>query len=483
MRRSPLPFPARRSWLVTTVVTALVVALANPTAATAAPRTVSASAEAAAGPGTYEENSTAISSSGSWTRMASSGSSGGAMRYTTSPTASASLTFTGAWITWYTWKSPNAGIVRVLVDGREVARVDNYAPSTATGIVGYSAPVPPGVHTITVVGSGGKNVASGGRMTHLDSFVVTDVAPGSVETGAPRASDCPAATTPVRNATELAAALRAAGPGTVIELADGSYTGSFLLTASGTADRPVWLCGDSGAVLTTGNVAQGTALRVESVRNVVLSGFTVARSMQGVMVKNSSAIAITDLVVKDTGYEGIHLYALTTDSVVAHNIIARTGSIDPSYGEGIYIGTSQRRWDEVTGGQPDASDRNVVVANTVKQSGAEGIEAKEGTTGGVIADNVFEGVLPGSRSLGWVLVTGNDWTVTGNSGTSAVENAYTSMAWNDWGWRNTFRANTGTADAPGHGVWVHDRTRGVVVSCDNAVAGTGSGRTNVYCGA
>ncbi len=463
----------RRTPLLALAAAALLALVAAPLPAVAA---------SAAGPGTYEENSSAISYSGAWTSLSSSGSSGGGIRYATAATASASLTFTGAWITWHTWKSPNAGIVRVLLDGVEVARVDNYARSSTTGVVGYSAPVTPGTHTITVVGSGAKNSASGGRMTHLDSFVVTDAAPPAVATGAPRAADCPAATTTVSTSAQLTAALRTAGPGTVIRLADGSYTGSFLLSAAGTPDAPIWLCGSPWAVLTTGAATSGTALRVEQSENVVLTGFTVARSLQGVMVKASRALAITDLTVKDIGYEGIHLYAFTTDSVVAHNLIARTGSIDVAYGEGVYIGTSQRRWSEVTQGRPDASDRNRIVANTIKQAGAESIEAKEGTSDGVIADNVFEGYQPGSRSIGWVLVTGNDWSITGNSGTSAVEHAYSSMAWGDWGWRNSFRGNTGIADATGYGVWVHDRSRGVSVSCDNAVEAAASGGTNVYCG-
>lgn len=497
MRRTPSPtVPSRRPSRLrlrgAVVAGAVLALLAAPLPAVAAGPVGAAAPLAAAGvvraastapgPGTYEENSSAIRYSGSWSSLSSSGSSGGGIRYATASSASASLTFSGSWITWYTWKSANAGIIRVLIDGEEVARVDNYARSSTTGVVGYSAPVEPGEHTITIVGSGSKNSSSGGRMTHLDSFVVTDAAPPAAAADAPRATDCPAATTTVSTASQLTSALRTAGPGTVIRLADGSYTGTFLLNASGTAERPIWLCGSPWAVLTTGDVNSGSALRIEGAKNVVVTGFTVARSLQGVMVKGSSSLAVTDLVVKDLGYEGIHLYAFTTDSIVAHNLISRTGSADVAYGEGVYIGTSQRRWSEVTQGRPDASDRNVIVANTIKNTGAEGIEAKEGTSDGLIADNVFEGFQPGSRSLGWVLVTGNDWSVTGNTGTSAVQHAYSSMAWEDWGWNNEFRANTGTADASGYGVWVHDRSRGVSVSCDNVVDGAASGGTNVYCG-
>ncbi|KQR23430.1 NosD domain-containing protein [Microbacterium sp. Leaf151] len=441
-----------------------------------------AAAAAPAPPATYEENSSAIAYNGSWTTLTSSGSSGGSIRYSTVASASASLTFSGSWITWYTWKSPNAGIARVLVDGVEVARVDNYSKTSVTGVIGYSAPVVDGTHTITVVGSGSKNAASGGRMTHFDSFVVTaeTVAPYA-DASVPRAEDCPTATQTVTNAAELTAALKGAQPGDVIRLADGTYTGKFALSVSATRDRPVWICGSPRAVLTTGAIDTGSALRIDASSNIVLTGFTVERSLQGIMIKYSSRMVLSDLVVRDTGYEGIHLYAMTSDSVVAHSTLARNGSLDVSYGEGVYIGTSQRRWDEVTGGEPDASNRNVIVSNRFVQTGAESIDAKEGTSGGTVADNTFEGFLNGSRALGWVLVTGNEWAIIGNDGDDAVGNAYSSLSWGDWGYDNEFRDNTGRVGSSGYGVWVHDKTRGVAVACDNQVTAAGSGNTNVFC--
>lgn len=442
-----------------------------------------ASAATVAPPATYEESSSAVVlGGGGWTSLASSGSSGGAIRYSTSSSASAKLTFSGGWITWYTWKSPNAGIVRVLIDGVEVARVDNYAKTTATGVIGYSAPVKAGTHTISVVATGSKNAASGGRMTHLDSFVVGEnpSSPAS-DIDVARASECPTATISVTNAVELTAALKNVGPGDVIRLADGTYTGQFLLSVAAPDDRPVWLCGSRYAVVTTGAINKGSALRVERSSNVILTGFTVSQSLQGVMVKYSSQITVSDMMVKDTGYEGVHFYALTTDSVVAHSVLARNGSIDVAYGEGVYIGTSGRRWSEVTQGTPDKSDRNAIIFNRFVATGAESIDAKEGTSDGIIAENTFEGFLDGSRAMGWVTVTGNDWVVTDNSGDQAVSNAITSLSWGDWGYGNEFSRNTGRVGTDSFGVWVHDKSRGVAVSCDNQMTEAGSGNTNVFC--
>ncbi|MEU1971740.1 NosD domain-containing protein [Microbacterium sp. NPDC019599] len=443
-----------------------------------------ASAATVHGAGTYEGGSAAISFTGTWTTLPSSGSSGGSVRYATSATASASLTFAGGGtIAWYTWNSPWAGIVDVYLDGAKVARVDNYAPVAETGIIGFKAATAPGTHTIKIVGSGSNNWASLGEITHLDSFVVgVDRSTASTPAKGVRAADCPAATTTVRTAGQLSSAMANAAPGTVIRLADGYYTGGgFELRRSGTATRPIWICGGPLAVVEGWSVSEGVGLRLDGVEHVRVTGFTVTRVLQGILVKHSSDVVISDMTVKDTGYEGIHLYAFTTDSVVTHNTVVRTGVRAVAYGEGVYIGTSQRRWDDVTGGVPDRSDGNTVTYNAIKASGAEGIEAKEGTTGGVIAYNTFEGHQDGSRAWGWVLINGNDWTVAANTGIDAVEDAYASMAWGDWGRRNEFIANRGTANASGYGVWVQDRQRGVTVTCDNSIKSAGKGLTNVYC--
>lgn len=431
--------------------------------------------------GTYEESSSAITFTGNWARLTSAGSSGGAMVYA-SASASASLTFSGPTITWYTWKSPNAGKVQVYLDGVLKATVDNYASSTATKIRGFTArDLSSGPHTITIKSSGTANSASSGKMTHFDSFVVGEPLVEAAEVPPVLAADCPAATVTVSNSTELTAALAGAGPGASIHLAPGTYTRGFLLSASGTPEAPIWVCGPRSAVVQGISTTSGTALRVENAHHVRLAGFTVNKALQGVMVKYSSNISIAELNVKDVGYEAIHLYAFTTDSTVIGNLIERPGAANLSYGEGIYIGTSQRRWAEVTGGQPDRSDRNVIAGNTIVQAGAEPIEAKEGTSGGVIRDNVIKSHRSGSRATAWVLVTGNDYLVTRNTGTDAVEHGYSSMVWGSWGLRNDFRGNAGSVDANAFGVWIQDAGSGSKAACDNWVTGATKGQTNVFC--
>lgn len=441
-----------------------------------------AAAATVVGPGTYEESSPAIGYSAAWTTLSSSGSSRSGIRYSTSSSAKASLTFTGAAIAWYTWKSPSAGIVHVYVDGARVATVDNYARTTRTVELGYRATLKPGTHTIEIRASGSKNAASIGRITHLDSFVVgVDRSRATLAAPQGRASACPAATVTVSSSRQLSSALAAARPGSVIRLAAGTYTGAFELTAAGTATTPIWVCGTSDAVIEGESPSTGTAFRLDGAAHVRLAGFTVARALQGVMVKRSTHVSVSDLIVKDIGYEGIHLYAFTTDSTVTHNTIVRTGSLDVAFGEGIYIGTSQRRWAEVTGGVPDRSDRNTITYNTIKSAGSESIEAKEGTSGGTIAFNTFEGHRSGSRAMAWVAVTGSDWIVARNQGEDAVQHGYASMTWSEWGYDNLFTGNTGIPSSSGYGVWVQQKDRRVDVACDNDIEAA-KGFTNVFCG-
>lgn len=441
-----------------------------------------AAASSVAGAGTYEETSPAIQYSGAWSSLGSGGSSGGAIRYATGA-ASASLTFRGSSITWYTWTSPSAGMVDVYLDGVFQQRVDNYSASTATRVRGFTAQnLGGGTHTIRIVSAGAANPRSSGRITHLDSFVVGQQrTPYSSIVQPPiRARDCPAATVRVSTSAELTKALADARPGTVIQLAPGTYTRGFQLTASGTSSRPIWICGPRSAVVQGVSPSSGTALRLDNASHVRVTGFTVTRALQGVMVKFGRDVTITDLHVRDTGYEAIHLYAFTTDSIVAANLVERSGAVDAAYGEGIYIGTSQRRWDAVTGGRPDRSDRNAVVMNTIRHAGAEAIEVKEGTSSGWIVGNTIVGRNSGSRADAWILVTGNDWLIRGNSGQNAGTHGYASHVWGEWGRRNSYEANTGHG-TEGFGVWLQSVASGSSVGCDNWVTGTASGVTNTFC--
>lgn len=288
------------------------------------------------------------------------------------------------------------------------------------------------------------------------------------------------------NVKELNAALSVVKPGQTIRLAAGTYKGNFSLSRSGTPSAPIWICGPRTAVLDAGGKSSGTVLRLDRVSNVNLSGFTVQNGRQGVMVKWSDHVSVSDMAIRNMGYEGVHFYAFTTNSVIHRNDIRDTGLLDVAYGEGVYIGTSNARWGEVTGGRADTTGHIAVVGNTITRAGAEPIEVKAGSSNGVVSDNVISGHQPGSRAIGWVLVTGNDWLIQKNVGSDAVTNGYALMkSGTEWGLRNAVVGNRGTANSSGWGVLVHKAgspvAPGTVIGCDNAVTGARSGLTFVPC--
>ncbi|PWJ48633.1 Right handed beta helix region [Quadrisphaera granulorum] len=301
---------------------------------------------------------------------------------------------------------------------------------------------------------------------------------------------CPSASavpgTVVGTSAQLSSALSKAAPGGVVRLKDGVYTGTFRLSVQATGSKPFWLCGGPGAVLQTGNTGSGSALRIDSSSWVGLAGFSVRDSMQGVMVKSTSNLVVANLNISNIGYEALHVYAQSSDVVLRDNSITDTGVKDVAYGEGIYIGTSDRRWGEVTGGQPDATTRVAVVRNTIVNAGAEPIEAKMGTTNGVIQGNVIRGHQPASRAIGWILVTGNDWLIKKNQGEDAVTNGYVLMRQGtEYGHDNSVVTNTGAVNASGWGVLLQNPgsppPAGSIVGCDNDLSGAAAGEITGSC--
>lgn len=125
------------------------------------------------GPGTYENDAAAIEYSGTWTSVASSKDSGGSYHNSTSPTASASLTFAGTGVTWVSRKTASAGINEVYIDDVLVATVDRYDPVGAFQQTLYKTDgLSAGTHTITIKATGQKNAAASGSTTVIDAIVV-----------------------------------------------------------------------------------------------------------------------------------------------------------------------------------------------------------------------------------------------------------------------------------------------------------------------
>jgi hypothetical protein len=291
---------------------------------------------------------------------------------------------------------------------------------------------------------------------------------------------CPEATVTVTDTKSLEEALAKATPGASIALEDGKYTGKFVTQASGTADQPIWLCGGAGAVLDGDGVKGGYVFHLNKAKYWRLVGFTVTNGQKGVMADTTVGSIVQGLTVHDIGDEAIHLRANSTDNVVLDNTISKTGLRRDKFGEGVYIGSAVSNWCTTNNCQPDRSDRNVVKGNKMSQVTSEAVDIKEGTTGGLLEGNTFDGsALKGADS--WVDVKGNNWLIKGNSGMKSTQDGFqTHQILKGWGDHNVFTGNIATVDGPGLAFALRQPASNVV-ACDNKFTAAGEGLSNIPC--
>ena len=405
------------------------------------------------------------------------------------------MTFTGTSVAFITRTTKSSGKSTVSIDGRVVATVNAYSARTVhQKTVFRTTTLSSGNHTITISRTGKRDARSSGTNSIVDAFVVnaaTSRAPAPVPALAPspavhRYADCPAATTTVHTVDELTAAVDRAHPGTVIRMAPGTYRGQIDIHANGTAADPVWVCGSRDAVINVGSIQDNHGIQIKNSSNLVIAGMTVTNSLKGISVIGGTNVTIADTRIDHIGYEGIHLRAFTTDSTVVGNTISNTGMRDAPFGEGIYIGTSENNWCAQTNCRPDRTDGTLVLGNQISLTGAQPIEVKEGTSNGVVRDNVIDGANGMSDAEEWIKVKGNNWLIHDNSGSNSPLNGFAvngSVA--GWGLHNTFTGNSGAVSADGYAFFVHEKgskgSSDTTVSCSNSVTRAERGLTNIAC--
>ncbi|MFK0159877.1 nitrous oxide reductase family maturation protein NosD [Streptomyces sp. NPDC090493] len=293
---------------------------------------------------------------------------------------------------------------------------------------------------------------------------------------------CPAATVTVSDAKSLKDALDQARPGDVIEMRDGVYSDRFTAATPGTADRPIFLCGGPGAVIDAGGVDGGYAFHLDGASHWRLIGFTVRNGQKGVMADKVQGTVVQGLTVENIGDEGIHLRDFSSGNVVENNTVRATGKRKEQFGEGIYVGSAESNWCTVTDCKPDKSDDNVIRGNHVSDTTAESVDIKEGTTGGSLVGNTFDGAgLSGGHDDSWVDVKGNGWLIKGNVGRHSNEDGFqTHRILDGWGTGNVFQGNTAQVDGPGYGFHFAP-VENNKVTCDNKVTDAAKGLANVAC--
>lgn len=336
--------------------------------------------------------------------------------------------------------------------------------------------------TAAVLSRGGSTPAADTGRPAPAGGTRAPVAPSPSDATSGTAVSCPAPTVTVKSADDLTGALRSAGPGASIRVADGVYRGTFVAARSGTAAHPVWLCGGRGAVLDGGTTGNGYGLHLDPAEHWRVVGLTVRNAQKGIVADGTTGTVLQDLLVEQIGDEGIHLRSASTDNAVLRNTIRHTGLRKPAFGEGIYIGSANSNWAEYSAGAPDRSDGNLVQGNTISDTTAESVDIKEGTTGGTLIGNTFDGArLTGADS--WVDVKGNDWLIADNVGRSAGKDGFqTHQVYDGWGSGNVFRGNTATERGSGVDFYIHrpDDTHNRV-ECDNRAGAGGAATSNTAC--
>ena len=339
---------------------------------------------------------------------------------------------------------------------------------------GHPAGAPP-IDTAAPVGA---NEQLPGATTADDSPVPTPATPA---VPIDQTFTCPEQTISPLTSAQLKSALRDARPGDAIYLEPITYTGNFTATAKGTAERPIYLCGPAKAELDGKSRTKGYTLHLDGAENWRVGGFTVLQGAKGIMIDHGRHNVLQGLKVAETGDEAVHLRDGSSDNIVRDLHIAQTGTENAKFGEGIYIGSAQGNWCEVSDCKPDRSDRNQILGNNISRTTAEAVDVKEGTSDGVIAGNFFNGLkLSGADS--WVDVKGNGWKITGNKGKNSPEDGFqTHQIVAGWGDGNVFSANTAKLNG-GSGVgFALDPVLKNKVTCDNTVSGAAHGLSDVPC--
>lgn len=249
----------------------------------------------------------------------------------------------------------------------------------------------------------------------------------------------------VYNGRDLMIALRDAQPGDFIYLQPGVYIGEFIANNSGELTSPIVVYGSRDAILEVAPNTAGYGFYLNA-NYWVLSGFSIRNATKGLMADSANNNVISGLHIYNIGDEGIHLRRNSSNNVVQYNWIQDTGLRVDDFGEGIYVGSAISNWDDLTEGQPDKSDNNHIVSNLLGPGiSAEGIDIKEGTSGGVVQNNTF---ISDGNKIGdsWIDTKGNDYLVSGNAGLRPPEDDFSNpfpvfQITSDWGLNNKVQDN------------------------------------------
>jgi hypothetical protein len=286
-------------------------------------------------------------------------------------------------------------------------------------------------------------------------------------------ASCPTGQT-VTTAAQLTTAIATATPGAVINLVGGvTYVGPFETTVSGTQAAPITLCGPSNAIVD--GKSKSRIFHLNGASWWRISGFEMRNGNKGLGLTHASHNEIADLYIHNTSGASVHINSFSTDNTIDHLTLRDSGA------EGVYVGSAYGNWCAYSNCVADASDRNLIQNSDIAYTDDEPIDIKEGSTGGQVLNNYFDGIGT-SVKKGWINVKGNNYLISGNVGVNTGDDGFqVHRVIQGWGNNNTFTGNSATNNGPGYGFYVQGGSTGNSIACGQTVVAAGSGYSNVAC--
>jgi hypothetical protein len=298
----------------------------------------------------------------------------------------------------------------------------------------------------------------------------------------------------VSTSAQLQNALNNAQPGHVIVLAPNNYfqSGGFTIPAgkNGTATNKITLQCNTNATIGSNNLSTGYGLYLQGNKYWIIKNITVYNSKKGIVLDKSSHNIIKDVRVIKTGDEAIHIRAFSSYNIIRNCFIDSTGLVTAGVGEAIYIGSAESNWCTYTNCNPDTSNYNIIIGNSFgNRVISENIDVKEGTVGGIIKNNQFNGAgLDSVNSAdSWIDIKGNYYTIICNTGSNTLLDGFqTHINAVGYGNYNTFSDNMLQLSGNANGYGINIKTSNSIgtaasniVCTNNIVSNAGAGLTNI----
>lgn len=188
----------------------------------------------------------------------------------------------------------------------------------------------------------------------------------------------------------VAAALRAAQPGTTILVKAGTYKGNFTTIHGGTARAPITIKAESGAILQGSGDGRLFTVKHDFYR---IEGFEWKEADTLLWLEGASHNVVTKNFFHDAQGECIRAKYHSSHNVFSNNRVENCGREDfveggdGKNGEGIYLGTAPEQLDRNHTPERDTTNFNIIRHNRFNTQGNECVDIKEGSEKNMVEYN------------------------------------------------------------------------------------------------